>query len=893
LSIPLMLSMLRCVSLELINRDVMEVNMKNLSISLTLWILAPLFAFTCFAQLHDGQHQSFVKLQKVGPIDVHDGQHILLEDSVTDFVGTAGNYKDYDFYVLLRPRGDTGWLVGGSSSSQPGGIFSITGVRLPSAECDAFVALLPAASLRAGSWIDGSEWQSKALATSERVVLKTTRVASQRQSSGDLEAVQSFNLSIVSIGNANVTSAEKVIVPPVSDVMVNAERLEADYKVYLRVRVPYTEKCFVYSGSRDSNPARYVFRDVEFDSPGDPEQANYNLVALASTRPLPVGQVSCATQSMDRILASPTVQVGVNSKRRRVDTGRVPYIAITKVGRQVLDSAAQPRTITVRDGDAVEVGASERMTEGATLTLWVRRRGNSVWLVNGPLLPRGVATAASVEGRSMTWVQPSTRFAAPGPSAENSDEFELMAVLSTAMFPNVWLDSTAVSSHSVETVSEIVTVRVPDPEPPFNARLDVFSAAGQEVDPDRVVGIRGSGAVRIESRDDLPPYVRVYVAGHHVGETAWTVIEAMRNGKTFVVPDFPFDEGPQQRRWQLVAFPSAGALPTRSVGYSEFLPHFAQTSDLAEVSGIARNDTRAASSDASPQANDVNAAINSAGPEDTQLAAGDQLNRQKLENKGRENMSSTLPFALLFIVLLVLLEWLLGAVSVVCSRAAETLDGTLSRTPSHFELPLKVNPGRFLLGCALGGLLVWVLQAHYLRFYTEVIAAVTGLAARASHAWAMYLIVATAITGVLLELSEYLARLRAENQGKLHGIGFFGVINTFLYFAALVIWSYQALLYFEYFQNSGHLIAPLAAAAAFLFSAVETLGFLFATALVVDTAGWLVFWVCVAPFKILAFVLHLLAALFSRRPAMRSKPSQPPLPPPQPIGPQLSSAAGD
>ena len=258
-------------------------------------------------------------------------------------------------------------------------------------------------------------------------------------------------------------------------------------------------------------------------------------------------------------------------------------------------------------------------------------------------------------------------------------------------------------------------------------------------------------------------------------------------------------------------------------------------------------------------------------------------------------MTSWWPLILFALVVLVLLEWLLGAVSTVCAEAAEALNSSLPRVRNYFEMPSKVNPGRFLLGCALAGVLVWVLQAHYLRFYTQVIGAVTGLDGRSSRAWAMYLVVATAIAGVLIELSDYYSRLHERAREKGQGLGFFAAVNTFLYLAALVIWSYQATLYFEYFESSGRLIPLLAAMAAFLFSVIETLGFFFATLLVVDAAGWLLVSLCTAPFALLAVLLRLTASLFSRRPSERKKPGQQPLLPPRaaPDEPHFGTAAGD
>src|ERR1700761_221096 len=336
------------------------------SMRLITYLLAGLFFGTVStrAEPAEGDRHSFVELRKVGPFDVHGGERIVIEDFVTDFSGSAGNYRDREFCALLKPRGETRWLAGGCSVSEPGGRFNITGVRLPASEADALIVLVPVGELKTGSWVAAEDWQTKALAESERIVIASTRAAPQRTSDITQDVSPSFDLSIVSVGTANITAGEKAIVSPVVDVTVKAAQIGANSSIYLRVKIPYTDKCSVYPGTRGGEPGQYVFRDVQFDSPGDPEQGNYNLVALAATERLQTGAVSCATMPTDRLLASPTVQIGVDSKRRRVDTARVPYIAVTKIGQQNLVDVPEGKAIAMRNGDPVEVGVSERMTGG-------------------------------------------------------------------------------------------------------------------------------------------------------------------------------------------------------------------------------------------------------------------------------------------------------------------------------------------------------------------------------------------------------------------------------------------------------------------------------------------------------------------------------------------------
>src|SRR5207249_3359413 len=124
---------------------------------------------------------------------------------------------------------------------------------------------------------------------------------------------------------------------------------------------------------------------------------------------------------------------------------------------------------------------------------------------------------------------------------------------------------------------------------------------------------------------------------------------------------------------------------------------------------------------------------------------------------------------------------------------------------------------------------------QYLRLYTEVVASVTNLDVRDSRGWATYLVVMTGLVGVLIDISHRIAGARRGSEGA----GLFHVINAILFFGAFVLWSFSGGLYFEFLRrNSGGLVPPIGATAAFLVALIESLGFFFGTHLALDELGW-------------------------------------------------------
>ncbi len=835
--------------------------------------------------------EASISLLKVGTVEVAGGQRITLEQPVADLFGSAWNYREQEFFALIRPQGGQRWYVAGSSQSQPGGIFHIPGVIFPHAgDFEMVVAMRQPNALPVRAWIEEKAWRKPVpappmMADSERVLVTILAPLSKEVDSGEGD----FFIAILSVGNVSVRPREIRPVPTSGDVVVQTRGLPQEAKLFLAVHVPYTDRCYIHGpAARDQLPNLHTFHSISFQTPGDPQQLYLDLVAFASTRPYPIGLVSWQSFRQATRLVSPTVEILIDSKRLRTDSLRVPFIAITNIGGEKITGEEEPM---IDQGAELEVSGYERVPEGALLWALTRPKGSNVWLAQGPLLPRGISLLSDAEAVTVgtqprrlplprstptsgpaksrhlvKWVWPNLWFARPDDqqSEVGEREYEVMAVLSSALLPNAWVASTYLSTQAVETVSQIVSVSLNPKAMKVELHPTITRVSGKDADSESETVVGVTGNVEISTPENFPTAFKIYLGKHLVGASTWSFVEAIRQGKSYFVPDLSFTNPHAQEgtRYQLLALVANGPLPTREMEYQDFLSHAVAVSEV--VTTRYRQESVWNLFDALffwlP-----NLPSPTPPPTSTPPSSGN----------GSYSVWPFLPW-LGILALLVLLIYLVRRLfkprPELAGKVADTLQRGCALARQRFSSPPEINPGYFILGIVILLLVLYVLQRYYIRLYTEAVATVTGLPARESAGLAVWLILITALVGIFLDLSNKFSQAPAAtpmttNSGtsRRHttltlGLGGIGVI----------LWSFQAGIYYSFIrqkvgENEDALLPALGAMAAFVISMAETVAFFFITELTLAPLGWFAVLILLAPFSLLALFFRFIQHLFEHQ----------------------------
>lgn len=831
--------------------------------------VAVLWALPLAAQRPEAPARSepSVLLLKVGTADVAGGQRVTVEEPLADLFGRAWDYEGGEFYALLRPPGDQRWYVGGFSVPEPGGVFNVTGVRFPQAgEFEVLVALLNPSSLTVGERVEESRWRAQARAASERVLVNVEIPPSQAEEGAEEGAL----ISIMSVANVGVSSREVTPVPASGDVVIKLRGKAEEgkgRKVYLAVHIPYTDKCRILGpAGKGETPNVFTLQSVSLDAPGDPQQMQLELVAFSSERPVRVGPTSWQSFTQAEFTTSPTVMVVVEGKRPRSDSPRVPFLAITRVGRHVLGSAQEEgRGLSVGQGELLEVSEYERFPDGALPFVLTRPHGSNVWLVQGPLIPRGSRIGGDDDTAKrplITWVLPGLRFERPDKRGPSSGNYEVMAVLSTATYPNSWIASSSLSSKPIESVSQLVSVRVGEDAAPAELHLSITHVSGQETDPAGETLTGPSGSVHVDTQQELPKAYKVYVGKHPVGTPTWSFVEALENGSGHTVPDLSFTNPHAQEgtRYQLVAIVTDGTLPLVEVEYQDFLQHALATSEIVTV--------RYGKEPASGFLSGWFAA-----------PAGEPAPPGPLPAQGKEEsgMWGWLLFGLLVLALLTLLEWGLGTVSYISGKAADRIDRGRASSEHWFVQTEKINIAGFLLGVAILLLVLYVIQRYYITLYAAAIATVTTLPPQKSAGLAVWLILLTALLGVFIDLAFQRAWRAPQAEPGQHGepgqhTSFYRGLGYSLIGVAVLLMGFQALLYYSLFRKTaGGILPPLGGIAFFLIAAVEAVSFFFITDLMLGSGGAVVYRCGRMPFAISALGFRFMQRLFETVPRRKKQ----------------------
>jgi hypothetical protein len=844
-------------------------------------VLGLLCAFSCVAGQETVQpSETSISLQKVGPADVGNAEHVVLEQPIANLFGHAWNYQNKEFYGLIKSRDGRQWYVAAASKSEPGGVFNIEGVRFPqSGDFELVVALKDQDSLSLGSLIDESQWRDQALAVTQSISVTVETPPDVADDDSQAEP----SISILSVADVSLAPHGTNSVPAAGDVILKARGLP-DSKFYVAAHAPYTDRCFILGPAEKSAlPDTYIIHSATFEIPGDPQQIHFELVAFAADRPVGPGPLSWRSFSLAEYVTSPTVNILIDARQLRSDSLRIPFINITRVGQHALN-AGQPssRRLDVEQGDVLEVNGYERVAEGATLWALTRPTGSNVWLAQGPLLPRGNTSTAYLEARPLvTWVLPGLQFAHPDRKGANGDEFEIMAILSTAIFPNSWVSNTSLSSQSVETVSQPVSVHVHGAISPPPAHLSIAQVGGQEVDPGSELTVGDTENVVIDSPEDFSQALKIYVGKHVIGSTTWSFVEALRNGETFFIPDLSFSHphAVEGTRYQIIAIVTNGPLPVRETEYQDFLPHVLTASDPINVrysrsffSAFFRWLSSWFAYDPAPG------------------AAGSASQEVK------SNMWWIWPLLALIALLFLLaaLTWLIfHNAPALSGQIADTLQRGHASAKKRFEQPASVNMAYFILGMLLLTAILYLIRSYYLHLYTTIIATVTNLPQRESAGFAIWLILITALAGIFADIAFKLSRqprsthadddpaqdprdgAQEQSQPGIHKYIFAASMLI-----AIILWVFQAGIYYAFIaqtagKNTPIVLPALGGLAAFVISMTETIAFFIITELSLIPAGWLVLVLVLAPLYLMSLFFRFVQRFFEHRRAQAAPPIAP------------------
>jgi hypothetical protein len=770
---------------------------------------------------------------RLGPVDVEDRRRIDLAEATVDLAGRAWSFGRGDAVsVLIRPLGQRPWNRAAEEVVPAGGLFQIAGIRFAEAGSYELVACLAhARDLPAGGDGDAAAAEGcgkRALATSRillvRVGVRPPPLAAERPA-----------LEVLQVGGVTLDPRAVTPVPPIGEVVLRAGGLAAGTRVYLAILAPSSDRCYLHGPARPGpQPDLFTLQGVPLEVPGDPRTARLELVAVASPEIL-AGPMSLQTLRQREARTSPAAEVVVDQKGEAGNSPRVPQLAVTRIGDQAPPATPSAAALEIEPGDAIEIAEYERVPEGERIWILTRPRGSSFWLAQGPAVPRGGrAPADPRQGPPLvTWLWPSARFeragARPGEKrrSRHREEFEVLAVLSTATLPDGWIDSAALSGNFIQTVSQLVRVSVPPGEPFSDFRISITRVGGQDADPEAETPVGAAERLEAASGEALPPSMRLYLARHKVGDSLWTLVEAISRGKTHLVPAISFvNPHPEEgARYQLLAIATRGVLPSGQLGYDDLVHAAVASSEVITVRYEPERPSGLVSRLAHPRPG-------VAGP------SAVTERRRIMSFPWTRVPWSLLGGALLVLALLILLEWLLGVVSKVARSGADRIARGLEASRSWFTRPPVINPAQLLLGSAILAFVLYALVRYYLPLYGEAVAELTGLPSKKSFGLAIWLVMFTALAGIFLELSTARAIpagaagtvSRSRDRGGLW-------LPFFLGIGLLVLMLFEGFLYFAFLSKTvGGLVALLGGIAFLLIAFMEAMAFFFVTRLLIGPA---------------------------------------------------------
>jgi len=736
-------------------------------------------------------------------------------------------------WVLENARGTSEWVPYGPAKETEGGAWRVYGVASEERLSQARYATLRAVVMKPSLGSEGldrggirqSDWEEMAVAISPPMRIEVLRRVTTRDDSARTQ------VEMLVIGGVPVRQTEPTVVAPSATVEGNSEGITAGMDVRLILHPVGTEQWRLLEGAALVSGKTWRMPDVAFSVAGEPQWLHVDLVAVVTAEPRPAGLVDRSFWQSSVVAASRSARLFVQSKPPLTDSGRVPMLSITRIGRRGVGPRGSGRGVAAAEGDSV-AGTALNMPEGSRIWVLVRGVGSEWWL--GPPGPAVV--------RGSEWELPSVRLRST--DDELSDALELVAVVSGSTIPPGRFDY-AFWRERAEAVSAPVRVRAPDLGRSRKPSVEITTVGGRHVGPERWVWVDRAADVEGELLGRRQSG-QVYVATRESDDREWSILgPALVHESTWLIPDARLGGRGQKdtEHVDLIAFLADTTLPKQR-GSLEYWRHYATVvSDLVRVYD-------------DPSADGMPHAV---------------IRQGMLGGLGTIAAWGLLSLALLaaLVLLAVLLQRTTGLASRMCEAAAGGLESVERSVLENFTPQPRINPARSVLGLGLFAAAFFAIRGYF-PIYTRVLREVLQQPALESRSLATLLIVFTALAGVLIDVVlRYRPRELVEeddeasdedgtddedgedNEDKGSGeqplagresLARWAILGP-LVGATMFLWWFQALVYYQYYY--GHIqdpadLAPRCGmlAAAFV-GVIETFTFWWATRLSLPFISWM------------------------------------------------------
>jgi len=801
-----------------------------------------------------------VALLKINAFDVRSGPQLIEVAERITVIGEATNAEGLEVLGLMHEMYASKWRVTGSALVNPGGLFQIRSTPLSQLGEQQFLVLLAGrGELVVGETVEERVLKSGKWPVSDTATLFVNGRGSQHNPS---------SLAIIGLSGVAPRLREVTPVGASLDVEIAGAAVSPADRAYVILHVPHSDRCFIYGpGKADDSSGNTKIHGVNLQIPGAPRQARVDLVAIVSRNPLPTGPASWDSIRTWDVRWSPTVEVLFDAKEQDLDSMRVPFLSVVRIGNQDFENNRASKATPVVQNDEPVYIRHERSTQSSHVYVMTRYHdGPPRWFNQGPALPRGQPSPTNSEASTPSLLfLPRIQFVRPADRNEEDEPipFDVWAVVSTDLLPNGWIDESFLSTKKLDSASDLKTVQaigIPALAPPDIA---IVAVGNDDISDGMTATVGRYERVGVGIPKDFPVFMRIWVGKRRFGKDPWSFIEATPTREVRFTPAITFEEPgvTEGTGYEIVALSTNGPLPARELSYEEFLPWAVSVSRIVTVeysSGFVPN---------------VRHWIASWSPSGTVYAQGDS-------NPGSGSASPTRAEAktgmlswivrILAVLGLALLELKFQTLSQVAGGIARSMRYLLLEARRLFALPASLVPGQFVLGTTMLVLVLYMINQYYIDLLAGVARKVTGLDPHEAKGLALWVIIIVALLGVIADLA-YKSWLMHRDHEPLVG-RLFQVVFVASIFAAIILWVFEGGLYFSSFAiDAEGIVAPLGGIVFFLIAMAETIIFFFITELTLPSVSVAIVLVALTP-------IYLLERFFAGIEAMLSTISKRPAP---------------